>query len=418
MPARRPSRAASRAFNLLEMLVVMLLIGIFATVTYTSLDRTMPRVKLRGKATEMSGFLQQARLSAIKAGLDVSVEAETFGGDEIWLVAYRANSTGGGKTETARLNIGSVSRPFEAYLAGTSGGSTESDKANTFPAGKLVYKSTGNAVAIGAFRVSIGQLNRRNTIEVAVTSLGGQPVVRKYIRPADRPTSAPTIEFFEETHFGTQWEWSWYSSRASGSGTSRENTMANRTASNRRQSGRAFSLIEMIITSLLVGVIVIGVVPLFTHAVTNNIYGADASQLASFLRSGTERVQQVSANDAVLVQDNNAGGALDPSGTNPGNTATDPDDWIFSDSTATRSVPTYYDSGLRNTLTKSDETLGDEVWRAEGATPAGLFLWRQRREIREFSVADIFRGNISVTARRGRRRCSPRSATPSFSIRL
>lgn len=209
---RGQSRAASRAFNLLEMLVVMLLIGIFVTVTYTSLDRTMPRMKVRGKATEVSGFLQQARLTAIKAGLDVSVEVENFGNDELWLVAYRKNPDGVGKTETARLDVGSDKRPFEAYLAGVdSGASVDAAKANSFPGGKLVYKNTGNAESVGAFRVSIGQTaDRRNTLEVAIQSLGGQPVLRKYIKPADRPASASAIEFFEETHFGTKWQWTWY----------------------------------------------------------------------------------------------------------------------------------------------------------------------------------------------------------------
>lgn len=204
------SRTASRAFNLLEMLVVMLLIGIFVTVTYTSLDRTMPRMKVRGKATEVSGFLQQARLTAIKAGLDVSVEVENFGKDELWLVAYRKTADGLGKVETARLDLGSDKRPFEAYLAGVSGGSADAAKANSFPGGKLVYKNTGNAESIGAFRISIGQTDRRNTLEVAIQSLGGQPLLRKYIKAADRPVSAPTIEFFEETHFGTKWQWTWY----------------------------------------------------------------------------------------------------------------------------------------------------------------------------------------------------------------
>lgn len=206
-----PARAGRRAFNLLEMLVVMLLIGIFAAVTYTSLDRTLPRVKLRGKAAEVSGFLQQARLNAIKSGLDVTVQVETFGGGEKWLVAYRRNADGATLTELARLNIGSSSRPFEPYLAGAAEASTDANLENTFAGGKLTYQNTGNADGVGAFRVTIGQGDHRNTIEVAVQSLGGQPVIRKYIRDGHRPASAPAgTEFFEETHLGTTWQWQWY----------------------------------------------------------------------------------------------------------------------------------------------------------------------------------------------------------------
>lgn len=204
----RPRRR-SRAFNLLEMLLVMLLIGLFAAMTYISLNKTLPRVKLRGKATEVVGFLQKARLGAIRAGMDMLVKVETYGADEKWLVAYRRD-TAGVETEMGRLDIGSTSRPYEVYLAGVESGGADLVKANTFPDGELVYRNTGNSAAVGAFRVSIGAAEHRNTLEIAVQSLGGQPVVRKYIRPADRPDSATTTDFFEETHYGTDWEWSWY----------------------------------------------------------------------------------------------------------------------------------------------------------------------------------------------------------------
>lgn len=165
---------------------------------------------------------------------------------------------------------------------------------------------------------------------------------------------------------------------------------------------RGFSLVEMIVTSLLVGVIVIGVVPLFTRAVSNNIYGADASQLASFLRSGAERVQQRSAGDAAFREESSN------VGTNPtGDASVDPDDYVFTDETALRSIPMFYDTGVRDSITKADLQLGDEAWLEEGEAPAGIFLWRQRREIREYSVADVFRGNISVDSSAGSSTLSP-----------
>ena len=150
---------------------------------------------------------------------------------------------------------------------------------------------------------------------------------------------------------------------------------------------RAFSLVEMIITSLLVGIIVIGIIPLFVRAVTNNIYGADASQLASFLRSGAERIQQRSANDAAF-------------GTESYTTAADGEavanENLLSDTNVKRTAPLYYDTGARNSVTKADDKLGDETWTTFDTAAVGVRLWRQRREIREYSVADIFRGNISV----------------------
>lgn len=135
-------------------------------------------------------------------------------------------------------------------------------------------------------------------------------------------------------------------------------------------SPRAFTLVEMIITSLLVGVIVLGIVPLFTRAVTNNVYGADASQLASFLRSGAERVQQRSANAAAFGTEGNP--------------------------------VLFFDTGKRNSATKADDILGDEKWVPENGDdgtatePEGIFLWTQERELIGYSVADVFRGNIKV----------------------
>lgn len=169
-----------------------------------------------------------------------------------------------------------------------------------------------------------------------------------------------------------------------------------------RRSFRGFSLVEMIVTSLLIGVIVIGVVPLFTRAISNNIYGADASQLASFLRSGAERVQQRSAGDVAFTTESSNVGA------NPtGDSHVHPDDYEFTDPTTIRSVPTYYDTGARDPTTKADSLLGDETWRDQGSAPTGIPLWRQRREIREYSVADVFRGNISVDSSAGSSTLSP-----------
>lgn len=199
-----------RAFNLLELLVVMLLIGLMAAVTLSSLGKTLPRYKLRGKATEVSGFFQKARLAAIKSGLDVSVEIEAMGNSEQALIAYR-NNIDGTKTELYRLMAGSPTRPFDPYLGGVFGASVDAGKTVTFAAGKVVYKATGNAAETGAIRVSIGQNDSMNTIEVAISSLGGQPVLRKYTVSDDLPPGAPLgQEFFKETHFGTKWQWVWY----------------------------------------------------------------------------------------------------------------------------------------------------------------------------------------------------------------
>lgn len=210
------------AFSLLEMLVVMAFIGIITTVTYTSLERVLPRNKLRGKAVEVSSFLQKARLHAIKNGFDVAVSKETTTGNLDWLVASYVN-TAGTVREVERLYIGTPSSPYDPHLAGADDGSTDAAKPLFFGGnvydkdGKeidfikiLSYKPNGTCSGVGGIRLSIGKAKRKNTIEVAVLSLGGQPVLRKFIRPADRPPTDVASEFFEDTHYGTEWKWNWY----------------------------------------------------------------------------------------------------------------------------------------------------------------------------------------------------------------
>lgn len=152
---------------------------------------------------------------------------------------------------------------------------------------------------------------------------------------------------------------------------------------------RGLTLLETLIAGGLMGLIVIGILPLFTRAIISNAYGADASQLASFLRSGAERIQQRSANDPSFAQESYttavAGEAVG-------------DEVLTSDGNVTRLAPTYLDTGARNSLTRADDMLGDERWTNFSAPTTGHRLWRQRREIREYSVADVFRGNVSVAS--------------------
>jgi type II secretory pathway pseudopilin PulG len=220
---RRKLHSRRRAYNLLELLVVMLIIGTICTITFAQLNRALPTAKLRGKAAEVSSFLQRARLASIKAGLDVSVEVESNSGTDTtqFLVAYVLRPDGtyqirkvngvDFRVSMATMEIGSPDRPGNVHLKGSLYGSPKAAIANSFTASKLVYKPTGMAANQGALRFSIGTGERQNTIEVAVQDLGGQPVLRKYIKPGDRPSGTPSdVEFLEASHYGTKWQWKWY----------------------------------------------------------------------------------------------------------------------------------------------------------------------------------------------------------------
>lgn len=202
--------SARHAYSIIEMLITMALIMIVAGLTYASLDFSIPRTKLRSKAVEVSVFLQKARMQAIKNGFDVKVAKETSTEDLDWLVASFVN-TAGTVREVGRLYIGRSTSKTEPHLDGVEGGTADAAKALFFGSEDyLSYKPNGTCSGVGGIRLSSGVGNRRNTLEIAVLSLGGQPVMRKYIRPGDRPPSDGASEFFKDTHYGTNWKWVWY----------------------------------------------------------------------------------------------------------------------------------------------------------------------------------------------------------------
>ncbi|MCG8459484.1 MAG: hypothetical protein MI919_24665, partial [Holophagales bacterium] len=86
--------------------------------------------------------------------------------------------------------------------------------ANTFADDDVVINPNATVDETGAFRLSYPVTGaQRNVLEVAFTTQGGQPVVRKYLLPGDRPTTAPTQEYFTETVASLSTKknlWEWY----------------------------------------------------------------------------------------------------------------------------------------------------------------------------------------------------------------
>jgi prepilin-type N-terminal cleavage/methylation domain-containing protein len=67
----RPTRSSEReaGFTLLEMLVVVLIIGIMATLGMPALQQMISRTRLEGLAREVGVICQSSRLEAIKGGI-------------------------------------------------------------------------------------------------------------------------------------------------------------------------------------------------------------------------------------------------------------------------------------------------------------------------------------------------------------
>jgi prepilin-type N-terminal cleavage/methylation domain-containing protein len=146
---------------------------------------------------------------------------------------------------------------------------------------------------------------------------------------------------------------------------------------------RAFSLIESVVTVALVGIIVIGVVPLFGRAILNNVYGADASQLTAFTRTGLESLLQRTANSNTFVDD--ATGSDD----------TSVEEQFRSAQTVLRYNPNYFDMGERRSY-GTDKEIGDERWIADPEDAEGVLVWRAYLEKREYGYADVHIGTVSV----------------------
>jgi prepilin-type N-terminal cleavage/methylation domain-containing protein len=202
----RADRRPARAFTLLEVLVVMLVIGILAAISVVYLQNQIPHLRLRQSATELSGFLQKARLAAIRSGHNVRIEPViTLDPPTERLIMEEQQVDGSWKQiaywDTPKTSSGSAGVYLLAHT-----GTVGDDEAVTFEDQELVFTTKGSNLQTGAFRLTcLG-----NTLEVALDSLAGIPVVRKYLKPADRPPSAVDILYFREGGAGSALKWKWY----------------------------------------------------------------------------------------------------------------------------------------------------------------------------------------------------------------
>lgn len=68
-----PSRA-SRGYTLIELLLVMVALGLLATVVYMSWEAVLPRTKLNTAVRELAATLQETRSDAISRGVPFTLE--------------------------------------------------------------------------------------------------------------------------------------------------------------------------------------------------------------------------------------------------------------------------------------------------------------------------------------------------------
>src|SRR5689334_23994333 len=90
------SRAHRRrsGFTLVELVAVVVIVGLIATVTVTRLDFLVPKYRLRGAAREVGSTLGLGKAHAASNGKDVYFEVDLARGT-YWLLAAFPKSTPG-----------------------------------------------------------------------------------------------------------------------------------------------------------------------------------------------------------------------------------------------------------------------------------------------------------------------------------
>lgn len=215
--------SAQRGFTVMEILVVVAVLGILASIAFYSLHGLRPRLALRGVANEISSMLNKARYDAIRLNKTVvgSIVTDTDNpvsadynptgiGNEFLVFTMQDNSG-----NTREINSYRFFRGFPyIHLWGAGDSNIHDTESTTYTGGKVVFLSDGTVFDTGAYRIAYNKAGLRNTLEIGTSTQAGVPEVRKFLAPADRPASASSQEYFIEALAASGTEnrvlWVWY----------------------------------------------------------------------------------------------------------------------------------------------------------------------------------------------------------------
>ena len=198
-----PRAAGSAGFNLLEVMIALLILGIAATVVVPAIQRLILRSETEGAVRSAVALLRSARFEAIRRGTPVGVQMDFV--DHLVFSYLEVADPPNGFTPGQDQELDVFALPAVVELWGPQDVTPEGDDASVgFPElpskeGFAVFNVNGSVDGEGAFRLADA---RGNFLEVRVfPPATGKVILRKW------EDHGSGDDWYEDGEDGVPWRW-------------------------------------------------------------------------------------------------------------------------------------------------------------------------------------------------------------------